>query len=291
MLGTRGLLQAWRDDSLAFIRHDLPKILLFILISLVLIRILQVVTRKISSLHAQHIPGGLRAQQVGTLAGVINSVGSAVILSVCLLEVLSLLGLNLAPLLASAGIAGLAIGFGAQTLVRDVMNGFFIVLEDHFDIGDTIRTAGVEGAVERMSLRRTVLRDDDGTMHFIPNSQITQVSNMSRDWAQVSFNVTVAYDEPSDKVISLMQRVGENVRHDPAFSADIISDILVPGIERVGNGEAEYLMLVKTRPNKQDGVCYELQRRLKEIFAANNVRTPGPGRMFVMDNNGPETGT
>jgi small-conductance mechanosensitive channel len=287
MLVTRDLLQGWRDDLLGFVRFDLPKILLIVLISLLLIRILAVVTRKISSLHAQHILGGLRTQQVGTLAGIINGVGSAVIFLICLLEVLSLLGLSLGPLLASAGIAGLAIGFGAQTLVRDVMNGFFILLEDHFDIGDTIRTAGVEGAVERMSLRRTVLRDGDGTIHFIPNSQITLVSNMSRDWAQIPFKVTVAYDESSDKVISLMQRVGEDVRHDPAFSADIIGDIQVPGIERVGNGEAEYLMLVKTRPNKQDGVCYELQRRFKQTFATNNVRTPGPGRVFVVDQSGP----
>ena len=281
----RELFHDWRQDSLVFVRHDLPKIVLFILISVVLIRILRLITRKIASLHSHHITAGLRTQQVRTLAGVINGVGTAVILFVCLLEVLSLLGLNLGPLLASAGIVGLAIGFGAQTLVHDVINGFFILLEDHFDIGDTIRTAGVKGVVEEMSLRRTVLRDDDGTVHIIPNSQITIVSNMTRDWAQVALKVTVAYDEPSDQIISLLQRVGEDVRHDPAFTSDIVSDIQVPGIDRVGNGEADYLMLVKTRPNKQYGVSRELRRRIKESFATNQIRTPGPGRVFVVDQN------
>jgi small conductance mechanosensitive channel len=281
----RELFHDWRQDSLVFVRHDLPKIVLFILISVVLIRILRLITRKIASQHSHHITAGLRTQQVRTLAGVINGVGTAVILFVCLLEVLSLLGLNLGPLLASAGIVGLAIGFGAQTLVHDVINGFFILLEDHFDIGDTIRTAGVKGVVEEMSLRRTVLRDDDGTVHIIPNSQITIVSNMTRDWAQVALKVTVAYDEPSDQIISLLQRVGEDVRHDPAFTSDIVSDIQVPGIDRVGNGEADYLMLVKTRPNKQYGVSRELRRRIKESFATNQIRTPGPGRVFVVDQN------
>lgn len=283
----RALFHDWRDDSLVFVRHDLPKIVLFILISIVLIRVLRLVTRKIASLHSHHIAAGLRTQQVRTLAGVINGVGTAVILFVCLLEVLSLLGLNLGPLLASAGIVGLAIGFGAQTLVHDVINGFFILLEDHFDIGDTIRAAGAKGVVEQMSLRRTVLRDDDGTVHIIPNSQITIVSNMTRDWAQVALKVTVAYDEPSDQIISLLQRVGEDVRHDPAFASDIVSDIQVPGIDRVGNGEADYLMLVKTRPNKQYGVSRELRRRIKESFATNQIRTPGPGRLFVVDQNAP----
>ena len=119
----------------------------------------------------------MRARQVDTLASILNSVGTVVILFVCLLEVLSLLGLNLGPLLASAGIVGLAVGFGAQTLVHDVINGFFILLDDQFDLGDSIRIAGVKGTVEQMTLRRTVLRDDDGTLHTVPNSQILIVSN------------------------------------------------------------------------------------------------------------------
>jgi small conductance mechanosensitive channel len=134
-----------------------------------------------------------------------------------------------------------------------------------------------------MSLRRTVLRDDDGTLHTVPNSQITIVSNLTRDWSQLILKVTTAYDEPSDRIIALLKQVGEDVRHDPAFTEDIVSDVQVPGIDRVGNGEAEYLILMKTRPNKQYGVSRELRRRIKEVFQKNKIQTAGPGRLYVMD--------
>jgi small conductance mechanosensitive channel len=233
------LLGNWRQDAMEFLRRDVPKLILVVVVAIVLMRVLRLITREISSLRTHRLPSGLRSQQVRTLAGVINGLGTAAILFVAALEVLSLLGLNLGPLLASAGIVGLAIGFGAQTLVHDVINGFFILIEDQFDIGETVRLAGVKGTVEAMSLRRTVLRDDDGTLHMVPNSQITIVSNQTRDWAQVSLRVTVAYEEVSDRVVALLQKVGEDVRHDPQFADDIVSDVQVPGVERVGNGEAD----------------------------------------------------
>lgn len=282
------LLHNWKQDALTFLHYDAPKLAVIIIGAFVTIRILRVTTGRITVLQTHRLPSGLRFQQVRTLAGVINGVGVFAVLFVALLQILSLLGINLGPLLASAGIAGLAIGFGAQTLVHDVINGFFILMEDHFDIGDTIRTASVKGTVELMSLRRTVLRDDDGTVHIIPNSQITIVSNMTRDWSQVALRVTVAYDEPSDRIISLLKTIGEDVRHDPAFEGDIVSDIQVPGIERVGIGEADYLMLAKTRPGKQYGVSRELRRRIKEEFAKQKIKTPGPGRVFVVDQNAPQ---
>ena len=168
-------------------------------------------------------------------------------------------------------------------LVHDFINGFFILLENQYDIGDTVRIAGVKGTVERMSLRNTVLRDDDGSVHIVPNSSIQIVSNMTRDWSQLAMKVAVAYSEPSDKIVALLNQVGDEVRHDERFAADIVSDIDVPGIDRVGNGEVEYLMLVKTLPNKQYGVSRELRRRIKEIFEKNNVQAAGPGRIYVMD--------
>lgn len=282
------LLHNWREDALNFLHHDAPKLLVILIGAFVTIRLLRAVTSRMMGLH-HRLPSGIRTQQIRTLAGVINSVGVAVVFFVALLQILSLLGINLGPLLASAGVVGLAVGFGAQTLVHDVINGFFILMEDHFDIGDGIRTAGVKGIVEQMSLRRTVLRDDDGTVHIIPNSQITLVSNMTRDWSQVALKVTVAYDEPSDRIVSLLQQIGEDVRHDPAFEKDIVSDIQVPGIDRVGIGEADYLMLVKTLPGKQYGISRELRRRIKEEFAKQNIKTPGPGRVFVVDQNAPAT--
>ncbi len=282
------LLHAWREDSMDFLRHDAPKIVLVILGSFVLARLLRVIVSKISSLQTRKLPSSVRARQVRTLASVITSVGVFVIVFIAAVMVLPLLGLNLGPVLASAGIAGLAIGFGAQTLVHDFINGFYILLENQFDIGDTVKIAGVKGAVEDMSLRRTVLRDDDGTVHSVPNSVITIVSNLTRDWSLFTLRITTAYGEPTAKVLSLLKQVGDEVRHDPAYTDDIVNDVEVPGIERVSNGEVEYLMLVKTRPNKQWGVSRELRRRIIESFQRNKIQAAGPGRVYVVDQ-GPDS--
>jgi moderate conductance mechanosensitive channel len=282
------LLHDWRQDTIEFLRHDAPKIVFVVLGAYILIRVLRAIANKSTDLQIRKLPPGVRVQQIRTVAGVLTSVGVFVIYFVALLMVLGQLGLNLGPMLASAGIAGLAIGFGAQTLVHDFINGFFILLENQYDIGDTVRIAGVKGTVERMSLRNTVLRDDDGTVHIVPNSAIQIVSNMTRDWSQLSLRVTVAYSEPSDKIVSLLKQIGTGLRDDQTFSQDIVSDIDVPGIDRVGNGEAEYLVLIKTRPNKQYAVSREMRRRIKECFEKNNVQAAGPGRIYVMDTGTPK---
>jgi len=277
------LLRDWGEDTKNFLRHDVPKIVFVVFGALVLIRVLRVITRGMSSARSRKLAPGLRTQQVQTLANVINSIGTFVILFVAALEVLKLVGLDLGPLLASAGIVGLAIGFGAQTLVKDFINGFFVLLEDQYNIGDKVQLAGYKGTVEDMTLRRTVLRDDDGTLHIIPNSVVQTVSNMTRDWAQLTLKVSVAYSEPTEKIVKILQELGDELRHDAAFADDIVSDIQVPGIDRIGNGEAEYLMLVKTRPNKQYPVSRELRRRIKDSFQKNNVQTGAPGRMYVVE--------
>lgn len=277
------LLRGWRNDTMNFVRHDVPKIVLIVLAAYILMRMLRSFARKSAELHVRKLPPGIRVQQVRTVASVLTSVGVFAIFFVAALMVLSVFNLNLGPMLASAGIAGLAIGFGAQTLVHDFINGFFILFENQYDIGDVVRVAGVKGTVERMSLRITFLRDDDGTVHMVPNSAIQIVSNLTRDWSQISLKVTVAYSESSDKVVRLLKEVGAEVRNDPGFADDIVSDIAVPGIDRIGNGEAEYLMLVKTRPTKQYAVSRELRRRIKACFEENNVQAAGPGRVYIMD--------
>jgi len=161
----RELVTDWRGDSFRFLHQDAPKILLILIVALVVIRIVHTLTRGMVALRARHLPPGIRGQQIQTLASVINSIASFVVWFLVGLTVLDRVGINLGPLLASAGIAGLAIGFGAQTLVKDFINGFFVLLEDQYNIGDGVRLAGVKGTVEDMSLRRTVLRDDDGTVH------------------------------------------------------------------------------------------------------------------------------
>jgi small-conductance mechanosensitive channel len=279
----RHIWHEWGKDSLTFLHHDVPKILLVVVVAFLLVQFLKIVTGRLVK-FSQGQEAGARAQQLRTVAGVINSVGMFVIVFIALMQILPLVGINMGPLLASAGIAGLAIGFGAQTLVHDVINGFFILLENQYNVGDVVRIAGVKGAVEGMTMRRTSLRDEDGTVHIVPNSQITIVSNLTRDWAQVALHVSVAYGESSDRILELLRQVGQEIRHDPRFEDDIVADPQVPGIERVAQGEVDYLMLVRTRPGTQYTVSRELRRRIKECFQKNNVQAGNPARVYVLDN-------
>jgi small conductance mechanosensitive channel len=281
------VLNGWRQDLVRVLHQDAPKIIFVILLALVVIRVFRAIVTKMVSLQERRLASGIGSQQVRTLAAVVNSVGVFVVVFVSTLMILGTLGLNVAPLLASAGVVGLAIGFGAQTLVKDVINGFFILLENQYDVGDVVRIAGVKGTVENMSLRHTTLRDDDGTIHIVPNSAVLIVSNTTRDWSQITLKVVVAYSESSERIVALLKQLGEEIRHDPAYAEDIVSEIQVPGIDRVGNGEAEYLVLIKTRPSKQWAVSRELRRRIKECFHKNNVQTAGPGKVYVIDQAAP----
>src|SRR5208337_3409664 len=260
------LLDYWRGDAFEFLRHRVPRIIGVLIIAFILARLLRKLSRHLSELsNRQGLATGLRAQQLRTLASVIYSVGVFAILFLAAMQILPLLGINMGPLLASAGIVGLAIGFGAQTLVRDFINGFLILVENQYDIGDTVSIAGVQGVVEAMTLRRTVLRNDNGTLHTVPSSEIKVVSNLTRDWTQVPIHVSVAYGADSDRVIQLLNEIAEEVAHDPKYADKIVVKPEVPGIEKVSGGEVDYLMLVKTKPGSQFAVsreCAAASRRL-----------------------------
>ena len=198
------VLNNWGDDAFEFVRRDVPKIVGVLVIALVLSHFLKVLKKHLIELsRRESVQSALRATQLRTLASVFHSVGLVVIIFLAGMQILPVLGINIGPLLASAGIAGLAIGFGAQTLVRDFINGFFILIENQFDIGDVIKVGAVAGTVENLTLRRTVLRDMDGTLHTVPNGQITIVSNLTRDWSQLVLHVAVSYNENSDRVVDV----------------------------------------------------------------------------------------
>ena len=278
------VLHQWRSDAFEFLHHDAPRILVVLIISLILLWILRLVTHRLRAISKhQAFPSGIRAQQLTTLAGVIKGFGIFVIVFSGLIQILGVLSIDVKPLIASAGVAGLAIGFGAQTLVKDVLNGFFILLENQYDVGDVIKVATVQGTVEDMTLRRTVLRDADGTVHTIPNSEIKIVSNLTRDWTQVSLHISVAYTEDSDKVIKVLREVATELWNDTNLQGLMVAEPEVPGIERVTGSEVDYLMLVKTRPGKQYQVTREIRRKIKSCFEKNGIKPSDPARMYVID--------
>ena len=276
------VIDDWGDDAFDFLRHQAPKILAVLIIAFLLSRLLKLVSRHLTELsNRQDLPSSVRSQQLRTLSGVIYSIGVLVILFIAGMQILALLGINMGPLLASAGIAGLAIGFGAQTLVKDFINGFFILAENQYDIGDTIRIAGVNGVVENVTLRRTVLRDADGTVHTVPSSEIKVVSNLTRDWTQLNLHVSVAYGADSERVIGLLKQAGEEMAGDPAFADMIVASPEVAGIDKVSGNEVDYLMLVRTKPGAQHMVRREMRRRIKATFEKNNIEPGDPSRVIV----------
>jgi small conductance mechanosensitive channel len=268
----------WSHHLVAWTRDRALKLIVILVVSFIFVRVLASITNRIIALSEKRATDGFqRAQQVRTVARIIRSAGIFLIVFLAGMSLLKdVFHFDIAPLLASAGIAGLAIGFGAQTLVKDVINGFFILLENQFQVGDTIRVAGVTGNVEEIGMRRTSLRDNDGTLHIVPNGAIQIVSNMTRDWSQVTLDISVDYKENSDRVIELLQQVAQEFASDPEFKPDIFSDPQVLGIDRIRGAEVDYLIVVKVRPRKQFGAARELRRRIKTSLEENNIKAGVP---------------
>ncbi len=282
------LLRDWHDDLVWWARHGGPRLIVILVVTFVFIRMLGLLTRQVIELSQKRsLRGAPRTQQIKTLAGVIHSAGVFAILFVAIMQTLELFSIDIKPLLASAGIVGVAIGFGAQTLVKDVINGFFILAENQFEVGDTIRTGTVSGTVEEITMRRTTLRDSDGTLHIVPNGAIQIVSNMTRDWSQVTLHVTADYSENSDRVVQIIKDVASEFYNDPAFHDDMVAEPDVPGIERVTGQEVDYLMTVKVRPGQQYAVARELRRRIKTAFEKNNIRAAAPTQVYIGQLPGP----
>jgi moderate conductance mechanosensitive channel len=214
-----------------------------------------------------------------TLAGVFKGVSKIVIVLVAGLTILGILGINTAPLIAGASVAGLAISFGAQNLIRDFISGFFILLENQYRVGDVIRAAGVSGQVEDMNLRITVLRDLEGVAHFIPNGEIKVVSNLAKEWSRAVVNVGVAYKENLDRVVAVLNTVGQELSQDPIFGQGILEPPQVLGVENFGDSQVTLRIVTKTRPLKQWETARELRKRIKAAFDREGIEMPFPHRV------------
>ena len=216
------------------------------------------------------------ARRSETISGAVKQSVSFVVWMIALLMVLNEMGVSIAPLLATVGVASLAVGFAAQNIIRDYLHGFFILMEDWYRVGEVAIIAGIGGLVVELNLRRTVLRDLNGTMHIIPNSKIEMASNMTRDWSRINLNVEVAYGEDLDRVIEVIDEVGKQMKEDPVFGPDLLS---VPHVERVDNLGAsgiEIKILAETKPIRQWALIGELRKRLKARFDQEGIEIPWP---------------
>ncbi len=281
----RDLLQPDRlwDTGQHLLISTLPKILIIAAIAWVLIRILTFFTDRMARVAERHAAAATRVSQARTLSSVLRATGIGIIVFLAVLQVLPLIGFNLGPLLASAGVAGVAIGLASQAVVKDCLNGMLFLIEDQFNVGDVVKLAGLSGQVEAMTLRRTTLRDGDGTLYIIPNSQITTVSNMTRDYSVATVNVDVDFSANPDEVIQVLTDTAMGVRNDPAFKDAFLSDPTLLGVDAIKGSLVTYPILLKTRANQQWGPKRELQRRVRIALAEHNLLPGDPLRVFTVD--------
>jgi small conductance mechanosensitive channel len=261
----------WSGPALSALR-----IVLIIVGAWVAITVLQKLVRGVRVRIASRIGGADSARRAETLGRVIRYLIALVVSAIAIMLVLAEVGVSLAPILGAAGVVGLAIGFGAQSLVKDYFTGFFILFEDQIRTGDVVKVADIGGLVEDITLRHVRLRDYDGNVHFIPNSLITTVTNMGRGFAQAVMDVGVAYRENVDEVQAVMLDVGARMRSDAGFGAKILDDLEMAGVERLDESAIVIRCRFKVAPLEQWSVRREYLRRVKAAFDGRGIEIPYP---------------
>ena len=259
------------------------KIALIIVLGLVAMRFLRLGIHHLESLVARtgkpaDVDAETTRKRASTLTGILRTIVVSLIWGVVIIEVLEQVGLEIRPILAGAGIVGLAVGFGAQNLVRDLISGFFILLEDQIRLGDVAVINGTGGLVESITFRTITLRDFSGVVHVFPNGTITTLSNMTKEWSGFVLDIGVAYKEDTDRVVEVMRQVGEELRQDPAFGDKFVEPIEIVGVENFADSAVVIRIRIKTRPLEQWNVGREYRRRLKRAFDANEIEIPFPHR-------------
>ena len=243
---------------------------------LIIQRMVPRLIKKTMVMRMKDQPEAVIAKRSKTISHVITNTLGILIGVLVLFTILGQVGFNIGPALASLGIAGLAIRFGAQSLIKDLINGLFILLEDQYGIGDVVRVGGIAGLVEEVNLRRTVLRDLDGVVHFIPNSEISIASNLTKEYSRVNMNISVGYGEDLDHVMDITNKVCTQMAEESEWKKKIIKTPQVLRVDALGDSGIEIKILGDTRPSMQWEVMGELRRRIKKAFDMEGIEIPWP---------------
>lgn len=265
------------------------RVLLIIAAMLVMLALLRRGVTKLSGLYQGTLPIRAQIKRVDTLTHIVRDVARIVILFVGMTMILSEGGIDLKPLLAAAGLGGLAVGFGAQSLVKDLIAGFFILWEDSVRIGDVVEVAGVVGLVEEVELRTIKLRDVSGNLHVVPNGAIDKVKNLTKDYSYSLFDIGVAYRENPDEVMGILQEIAGDLRRDSRFADDILEPLEMLGVDQFKDSAVMIKCRIKTEPHKQWRVGREMNRRIRNTFEAKGIEIPFPYQPSYWDE--PKKGT
>ena len=263
------------------------RIALIVVVGAVAIRLIQRALNRLAAILAragratETVPGGAQ-KRAETLTGLLRTVAVTAIWAIAAILSLAQMGLDVTPILAGAGIIGLAVGFGAQNLVRDLISGFFIILEDQVRLGDVAIINGTGGLVEAITFRTITLRDFGQVVHVFPNGTITTLSNMTKGWSAFVLDMGVAYKEDTDRVAEVMKQVGEDLRRDPQFGEKILEPLELIGVDDFADSGVVIRVRIKTKPIEQWTVGREYRRRLKKAFDAEGIEIPFPHRSIYV---------
>jgi len=254
------------------------RILIILIAAFVAYRVMKLVVRKFRESVEDDDPTTRSEleKRAETLSRIIQQVSVVAIFLVSGMLLMKELGFDIGPLIAGAGIVGLAVGFGAQNLVRDIITGFFLLLENQIRVGDVVEISGKSGLVEQLNLRTTVLRGIDGNVHVVPNGEITTVTNMTREWSRALLDIGVAYKESVDRVIQTLKEIGSEFGKDPKWKPFLIDSLEIPGVNEFGDSAVVVRIMQKTIPLKQWEVARELRRRIKNRFDELGIEIPFP---------------
>jgi small-conductance mechanosensitive channel len=269
-------IESFATIALQWIFDHGIRIVVILLLTFVTLLIARWITGRILAAMKSEGADSERVKRADTLNSIIRYALRVVILTIATVVILGELGIEIGPILAAAGIVGLAVGFGAQQLVQDVISGFFILMEDQIRVGDVVNVSGKGGVVEQVSLRMIVLRDLAGNVHYIRNGQIDVITNMTKEFSQYVFDIGVAYREDTDEVSEIIRQVGEELKKDPEYAPDILDSIEILGVDQFADSAVVIKARIKTRPIKQWRVGREFNRRLKKAFDARNIEIPFP---------------
>jgi small-conductance mechanosensitive channel len=259
------------------------KIFLILILTLVAIKAIQIVLDRVFGRLFKIAEDDIEIKKRSdTLKSVSRNLLNITIVVVALLMILPELGVKIGPILAAAGVVGVAVGFGAQQLVRDLINGFFILLDDQIRVGDVVQIADKGGLVENVNLRMVTLRDLAGNVHFVRNGEITVVTNMTKEYSRYVFDIGVAYREDVDEVIEAIKQVDEDLRNDPLFKYNILEPIEILGLDQFAASSVIIKARTKTKPIQQWSVAREFNRRLKKKFDELNIEIPFPHTTLYM---------
>ncbi len=275
----------WNNTLTRFVEwiiNQAPYVILLVVLLFILLKLLNVLIRRLKRIFINRATKSPKydtveaSKRINTLSGILKGMGKIIIWSVFLMMILKKLGIDIGPILAGAGILGLAIGFGAQELVRDFISGFFILFENQVRTGDYAIINNVTGLIEKIELRTMTLRDFSGVVHVFQNGKINSLANMTKEWSAIILEIGVAYKENVDNVMNIMQEVGDEMYNDPEYKGIFLEKLHIYGLDKFADSALVIRARLKTIPGEQWDMGREYRRRLKKVFDEKGIEIPFP---------------